>query len=45
MKFMVLFLCVFLVAASFSKENPSEFIQANEKVQYKIVGKYPRANG
>ena len=35
----------FGVIATFTRDSPSEFIQANDKSRYRIVGKFPRANG
>lgn len=36
-----LLICVSL--GTYSRDNPSDIIQANDNMRYQIVGKYPRA--
>lgn len=44
MKTVLLLVAIGVVMGMYSKEKPSQIYKANEKVNFKIVGKYPRAN-
>jgi glutaminyl-peptide cyclotransferase len=42
---LVLLAVIVACTATYSREQPSQSYQANQKVKFRIVGKFPRANG